>query len=1588
MFQHLFGQRKYLAAITAAIVIIQMALPGGLTPLPPVEKVFAADSVKTWEFDSGGDYTLDGSLSLFDYDGSTDGVLQNIVNSFSTDGFGGVLPAGSFTKLMRTSTGRIWGTLNSGVALYSDDAGSNWTVSVDATLTAMTVKEIITAGADHLVAVGSSGGLPTSSYSSDDGATWNPSVGPIGVGATEYLAGTYDSANDKVYIVDEDGGVKVTANDGMVFTDVRPVHPVDSVNVANDIVSFGSDKVAIIGNTGGGVAKVSFTTNAGTDWSNASFPSLPGSNDFIIGSYVNGYLYIGAVNYLTRNNITGGGTLDDSTDWTSVAGNLNGGTINTISTIFGGINSNQLFITIKTASGYRLYSSLNNGSHWLLNATEAVSDSQTGEALWNSDGTKMIWSGTNGGVGDVWVSAPNPLTTSAIITNGIVGVARLTAISATYHAYNFGEVYVSFSNTSVDGGTWYYYSGGAWLNSTQDSITRATDLATLTGEVLATLPITGDIYVKLYPSSGTSAMVVLDQLQITYAINSGDGGDKTPPSSQVNSLPEFSTSTNLCNPVLNVSATANDANGSVSQVELFISTDGENFVSWGGTGNPDKSAPYTWKVPVENNTTYYFYSIATDFAKNKEEPPTNPNWDATTTIDVTPPHIEYSTPASWGESDISINLPIIVGFSEPMSPDSFVATLYKESNPDNPVQGLTYSWGNGNQEVTISHPPLEYLTKYIITVSGRDRATNELVVVPPRCGSMGIQIVYQDTTWSFTTQPKIDPDLIDSTLTVADGPNGDGSYHPGDNAQFTLTLVNKSTVSANNVLARFPVADGLSYVRTDDNGGGTMQEIKQNGKTIALEWRNINPIIMGTPVVVKLTMKIDSPALLFSITQEVKIYDYITYTEIPDQPLVRSAVVTVAHNSNFDASTKTVNKANAQPGDVLTYTVTIVNNGTTSADAQISDSVPNEANIGGLPKIFYKPGSLTWNQNDTRWATAPYYDNATQTIIARANGLQPSGGTISFTFQATIRGASYFILDETVINTAEIWDPNIDPITKVNVSASTTVPGSSDPNTTPLTISYQSPAPNSFNNGFKQSIKTGFNKSIVIDNPAKPFVYELYEDGAQLSAEELEEWNPTWSKFNEKDNTMFTLTPPTGKLLVGAVYTVTIVSATDVTGKTLSGAPVTWEFTTADPMVQITSPTDSLYELLKDTLSDPFTVQLTDSISGLPYVAEDNVMIGMRSYLNGKIRASGTFWTANGHQLDSQSPRIVITKGTSVGEFFYKDSVASTPDYLTIRAFDDEFPPLGWIDDEKYVEVVDTIQPAEDLRIEIPESITVNEFSPAILVTAANANGSPKFLPQGRLYLYTDSASGGFYDSRYRKLPELNSGLDNDVTVLGLEPQYIDINGNVAFLTLYYLSNDLGIEELLVSDNNPQIPDTGLNDAAAIISVKELIIEEELEKELEEIEDDTGRVVDRLELEPTDIKILPGGKQDFKVTAFDEDGEEINGLKYKWFVLIDKSGQIEKNGHKGSSISTFTAGSKLGTYYDDVLVATLYNGKLAYATATVKIVDVVNYKGPKRLPVTGVNGLQLVLMSLTLMAAVALAWVEHYDKTHFRQDSH
>ena len=1612
MFKRLFEQRKYLSAITAGILVIQTFLPSVWT----VPEVFAAETY-TMEFADGTGLTLDSGLTTFDYDGSASGVLHFKVTP-DDSGMGTGLPVGDISISMAYVENQLWAVQAAGTLYYSDDAGENW-VSVDPNPGPIKIfEEVIGVGGDDLVVGGSEGGVTGLYYSADNGTSWNSSVIPGGFLQT-IVAMTYDAANDKVYAAGNTGAVLVSADNGANWSEVKLVPTADDITGPTDIVCFGSNSIALIGTSVGG-ATINFTLTGADPWSVGANPVGAGS-----GFYTNGYFYAYQIGNSSLTRISTSDQMDNAGDWSDISGNLAAYVPWRVQSMISHPSSTGvIFAILKTAPGYELISTINDGGHWLSHASVLGVNAdwiRSPMAINATTPSSLLIGGQDIATTNstIWSADFNPANTSILIDTGITELGKITSITPAYHSQKIGTIGIAFSSDNTD---WYYYSG-TWQHSAADDSAFSTDIDTLTAEILDSLPISGNLYIKLYNQTG-AGLTLMDSLTLTYTENEGDDPgdynilDQTKPVSAVDALPAFSTTPDRCDPVLTVTASATDELSGVSSLTLYASTDGgQSFAPWEGADNPATFSPKhlsvtaSWDVPVQHGDEWRFYSIAKDYGNTIENPNTElppAGADAITVIDIVAPKVGDSDPYDQqgiiDSNFVGITNPIVFWFSEPLVPETFEYEFYRaDDEQKTPIGGTVVEWGADDSRVTITHTALDYSIAHIFDITkATDRAGNELndLILCP-CDGGGFYPPGGNPNrcyWSiqpppprvirFMTQERMDPDLLASKIEVADGPNDDKSYNAGDEAQFTVTLINSSSFAAENVAVKFDVPEGLVYVKTDSDGGGTITETKDgSGKVVSLVWRNKDPVIKDRPVEIKFTMQVNSPALVFSITQNIKIYDNVNFIE-DDSPLGRSATLQIARNPQFTASSKIVKFVDglipelnengqplAQPNSVVTYEVTIKNTGTTIGDVEFSDFVPSKDN-NVEPPIYFQPGSIEYAGD---WDTAPYYDS--QSVQGTAKDVLPNSGSLVLTFNAIVRGDITEEMD--ITNSAYVWDPNITPFQQVQLSATVHVPGGPVP---PLEVIYQSPAPNSVNNGLKSKIEAGFNKPIDLE---QPFEYSVIEGGTELTAEELEDWNPTW----EDGDTMFVLVPPDndeygGELLIGAVYEITIISATAATEEAeMLEEPVTWQFTTADPMLTITTPAAPLYELKINTRSEKFTVKLTDSISGEPYKTEEDIDIGLKAFLGDTICGSGIFFNANNNQLGADA-KITIAKNGSVGYFYYQDS-AATPEgsYITILAY--ENPYRGWIDGIKYVVVTDTEQPLDGLHISIPSTtLTVGKMSNAITIWATNEAGTPIYLPEGKLYLYTTSDAGNFYNSDQERLPGLQTDSTEGLTIQGIgdEAQFIDIGADTSSLILFYASNATGVQQITVSDNQPQLPDIGFNDASAVLNIQKALEEEELLEELEEVVDDTGRVIDRMVIKPAEVSLLPGKTQLFKATAYDTKGKPIDNAKFKWFVLIDKSGAINKNGDDETTHqSTFAAGEELGTYYDTVLVATLYNGKIAYATASVAVVDVVDYRGPKRLPITGMNGLQLVLLGLTLAAAVALAWVEHYDKTHFQK---
>lgn len=1088
--------------------------------------------------------------------------------------------------------------------------------------------------------------------------------------------------------------------------------------------------------------------------------------------------------------------------------------------------------------------------------------------------------------------------------------------------------------------------------------------------------------IKVATNGGTSGQSGIFYIRDNVG---GPGEDVIAPYSWVDPLPYYTLT-----PQFDVKVTAYDELGGsgLKTVRLYYSNwiegyDGGGWPSkyflklWGSWDITDPNAPplEDGKVVFTFDTTapgtwrdgpYAFYSVAVDFSGNSngankgiELPPDrggrfserrpDPYVEAHTIVDTVEPYLVSSDPPH-GATEIPINLSkITLVFSKEMNTGTFSHTLLDATGHQ--VQTKVSRWKQQNTTVIISiQEELLYNTVYTLSFIAHDKAGHEL-----------------SDFISFKTRPEIHPDITVSTITVPDGQNEDGTYNPGDTATYTVTLRNASVRDpANTMSAELTFAQGITYKSGSLNlqdpynpGNSTVTLIQENGVTTGFIWSGALPVdaIEGgknPPIVITYQAKVNNPADVMYIEQNIKLYDEIHFRHSDNTPFIPSpAIVRVAEHPDFSPSTKSADYEEVVAGDPITYTIKVTNASTaqTASSVKVTDIIP--------AYTTYIEGSLA---GDGNWSTLEY---AGGTITATAANLQ-AGSTYIFWFAVLTDTSSG---GATITNTASITNLS-GSLVPVNRSASTIVQSTPPPYLPPQIIS-QSPLHDSQNAPLKSPIKVGFSKNMNIGSFT--FTIKLGENTLDTT-----KWTVSW----ENNNRLVTLTPPsnpeTGTLYeLGASYTVGVAGQDENGNPLASGAlPNPWSFTTADPVVQLIAPLELLVNIPVNTVSPTFTIELQDAISGQPYKVEDNsVNIALDS--NSPTGRFGLSASGFSGSID----HITIAQGKSRADFYYIDSTVSSPNYITITVF--ENPSQGWADSEKYAVITGEEKPTNDtLTMQTGSTITyIGQLSEPIFIRAI-AGGKAADLPD-MLYFNTQSAQGTFYDANFNPLPEWVTAQGSGSTQ---RLQYTSIPFGQRVATFYYLDLMVGSPVATVADNAPLTPDTGFTNASAVMNVLQLIEEKKLEKDLEEVKDDTGRIVDKVVIDPTEAVLLPGGNQTFKAIGYDMEGKEIKELIFRWFV-ISGDGTIGKKGIDGDSHrSTFKAGSQLGVFYDNVLVATLYNGKLGYATATVVVTDVVDHGGPGRLPTTGVSGLQIIFMGLTLMAAVALAWVTSYEKTHFSEE--
>ena len=257
------------------------------------------------------------------------------------------------------------------------------------------------------------------------------------------------------------------------------------------------------------------------------------------------------------------------------------------------------------------------------------------------------------------------------------------------------------------------------------------------------------------------------------------------------------------------------------------------------------------------------------------------------------------------------------------------------------------------------------------------------------------------------------PSFVGSTKTVQDLNGGD--FEPGDLVRYTLTVDNTGRETARSIAVSDPIDTDLLVIDSVGNGGQFGGGVIQWNPATTPALGQLAPD--GAPVALTFTARIISP---LPNGTEIANQGFVVSQQTPepvgtDDPLTPEvgdpSSIFIRATPNLSATTKQVvdeNQGTAQPGDLLTWTINVVNDGNGPArGVRISD--PIDAN---LTNVVASDGGV--------------FDAASRTLTWSLAGPVPPGESTSVQFRATIAPAATngtIIRNQATVTTVDLPDP-------------------------------------------------------------------------------------------------------------------------------------------------------------------------------------------------------------------------------------------------------------------------------------------------------------------------------------------------------------------------------------------------------------------------------------------------------------------------------------------------------------------------------------------------------------------------------------
>lgn len=207
------------------------------------------------------------------------------------------------------------------------------------------------------------------------------------------------------------------------------------------------------------------------------------------------------------------------------------------------------------------------------------------------------------------------------------------------------------------------------------------------------------------------------------------------------------------------------------------------------------------------------------------------------------------------------------------------------------------------------------------------------------------------------------PDFVLSTKSVVNL-NGEADFRPGDRIRYTLEITNSGTADATNVTVRDPIDASLTDAVAGQGGAIASGVATWTLATLAagdtaqltLEATLVSPLANDT--VVSNQAEITSSEVIAAVLTD----DPSTPADDdPTEFTVLSIPELDSEKTFIDA-----NGGNVEPGDAITWTITVVNEGTdTARNVVVNDPVDNNlTNVVPSAGGVFAGGSVVWNVGD------------------------------------------------------------------------------------------------------------------------------------------------------------------------------------------------------------------------------------------------------------------------------------------------------------------------------------------------------------------------------------------------------------------------------------------------------------------------------------------------------------------------------------------------------------------------------------------------------------------------------------------------